>query len=111
MFSSLTHQNVTQSLTEILRKTGVRSLRQSASTPLFVAGDNPMPGPPDLLQIVLDLRSSKMANLRKRLAGLEWPMDYLREHWRTRMERIEAVSSQIAYTPTFCLYVSSIEFR
>jgi hypothetical protein len=91
MLAIVTDPKVAEPITELLRKTGVRSLRQTASAPLHVTGDNPKPGSADLLQIVHDLCSSKMANLRKRLAGLELPMRYLHEHWRSHIEHIKTI--------------------
>ena len=92
MLAVVTHPNVTDPITEILREAGVKSLRHAASTPTAIRGNEIGSAPANLLATVEDLRSSKMTNLRKRLAGLELPLKYLREHWHHRVMQIRDVS-------------------
>lgn len=92
MLAVVTHPNVSDPITEILREAGMKSLRHAASTPSAVRGNEIVSAPANLLAIVDDLRSSKMTNLRKRLAGLELPLKYLREHWHHRVMQIRGVS-------------------
>jgi hypothetical protein len=65
----------------MLREAGVRSLRRTVPLPTSVYGEGPVSAPSSLLVIINELRSSKMRNLRKRLAGLEFPSNYLRAQW------------------------------
>ena len=66
---------------DMLREAGVRSLRRTVPLPTSVYGEGPVSAPSSLLVIINELRSSKMRNLRKRLAGLEFPSNYLRAQW------------------------------
>lgn len=85
-----THANVKEPITEFLRSAGVQSLRNAASSPTSVRGDDPV-DEMKLTQVIELFCSPKMSNLRKRLAALELPQSYLREHWYSRLRKIKRV--------------------
>jgi hypothetical protein len=101
MLAIITHPDVTDPITEMLREAGVKSLRNAASAPTSVRGDSTVSVPLNLFAIVEDLRSSKMNNLRKRLAGLELPLKYLREHWHHRVTQVQGVSVATGVNASF----------
>lgn len=85
------HQKVAEPILDMLREAGVHSLRTAASMPTRVDGGGPMSAPSDLLSIINELRSPKVQNIRKHLAGLDFPTNYLREHWKIRVQLIKGI--------------------
>jgi len=83
------HINVTEPITQFLRDSGVRSLRQTAAMPLSVVGDEPTTSA-EHFETVKHLRSATMESLRKRLVALDFSISP-RAQWRSRIEQIRAV--------------------
>lgn len=93
--------NVAEPITQFLRDSGVRSLRHKAMAPLSVVGEEPISAD-SLFETVKHLRSSRMENLRKRLAALELPTS-LRPQWRSRLEEVVAVTTAARVYASFRL--------
>ena len=97
LLAVISHPHVAEPIAGFLRTAGVQSLRAAAATPSSVTGSSTAAAPSDLEDVFRDLRSSKMNNLRKRLSALEFPLEYLRDDWRNRIDKVNhlAVAEQV----------------
>ncbi len=89
MLAIITHPKIRLPISDLLRKGGVRSLREYASQPKSVYGESEKEAPSDFLTRLETLRSHRISKeLRKRLADLDVNMDLLRSNWQNRLEQI-----------------------
>jgi hypothetical protein len=95
------HRDVAEPITDLYRMANIRSLRTAASDPLRVVAENAQTAPESISAILNRLLSPEMINLRKRLNDLDVPIQYLREHWRTRVEHISGVKVAAKLEATF----------
>ena len=103
MLAVISHQNVTKPVSELLRAAGARSLREAAASPVSVRGEGSAEAPSELSAAVAELRSRRMLNLAKRLAALDFPETFLREHWRNRLGQIQEIRLALSVTAAFQL--------
>ena len=84
-------KQVTQPITEQLRKLGVRSLREALKEPKHVFGvDNVLPAPNNMIGRLQGLGNTKLrSTLKKRLVELGVESDLLRHDWYDRLGRVK----------------------
>lgn len=113
LLAVISHPHVAEPIAGLLRTAGVQSLRTAAATPSSVTGSSTAAAPSDLEDVFRELRSSKMNNLRKRLSALEFPLQYLREDWRSRIDKVNhlAVAEQVSACFKIGRRTYSIELR